>query len=169
VGADLVNDVSGFRFDPEMAPLLAARRVPAVLMHLRGDFASMHERPHYDDVIGEVAAELRDSLARAERAGVLKQQLIVDPGIGFSKDAAHSLTLLRRLDELGPLDRPVLVGPSRKRFIGAVLGRDSDGRVFGTAAAVATAVLKGVHIVRVHDVAQMKDVVRMADAIREAA
>lgn len=168
-GADLVNDVSGFRFDAAMAPLVAARGVPAVVMHLRGDFASMHRAPRYADVVGEVAAELRDALARGEQAGVAREQLIVDPGIGFSKDPAHSLALMRRLEELRALDRPVLVGPSRKRFIGAVLGRASAERVFGTAAAVAAAVMKGVHMVRVHDVAQMRDVVRMADAIREAA
>jgi dihydropteroate synthase len=138
-------------------------------MHLRGDFATMHRQPSYADVVGEVAAELRGALARGEQAGVAREQLIVDPGIGFSKDAAHSLALLRRLEELRALDRPLLVGPSRKRFIGAVLGRDGGERLFGTAAAVAAAVIKGVHVVRVHDVAQMKDVVRMADAIREAA
>lgn len=168
-GADLVNDVSGFRFDAAMAPLVAARGVPAVVMHLRGDFASMHREPRYADVVGEVAAELRDALARASLSGVAREQLIVDPGIGFSKDPGHSLALMRRLEELRALDRPVLVGPSRKRFIGAVLGRESGERLFGTAAAVAAAVIKGVHVVRVHDVAQMRDVVRMADAIREAA
>jgi dihydropteroate synthase len=168
-GADLVNDVSGFRFDAGMAPLVAARGVPAVVMHLRGDFASMHRDPRYADVVREVAAELRGVLASAEQAGVDREQLIVDPGIGFSKDPAHSLALMRRLEELRALDRPLLVGPSRKRFIGAVLGKESAERVFGTAAAVAAAVIKGVHAVRVHDVAQMKDVVRMADAIREAA
>jgi dihydropteroate synthase len=168
-GADVVNDVSGFRFDPAMAPLLAARGVPAVAMHLRGDFASMHHEPRYHDVVSEVAAELQDALAHAARAGVDRAQLILDPGIGFSKDAGHSLALMRRLPELHALDRPLLVGPSRKRFIGAVLGKDSAERLFGTAAAVAAAVIKGVHVVRVHDVAQMRDVVRMADAIREAA
>jgi len=168
-GADLVNDVSGFRFDAGMAPLVAARGVPAVVMHLRGDFSTMHRDPRYADVVREVAAELGGVLASAEQAGVDREQLIVDPGIGFSKDPAHSLQLMRRLEELRALDRPLLVGPSRKRFIGAVLGKDSAERVFGTAAAVAAAVIKGVHAVRVHDVAQMKDVVRMADAIREAA
>jgi dihydropteroate synthase len=138
-------------------------------MHLRGDYASMHRDPRYADVVSEVAAELREVLAAAARAGVPREQLIVDPGIGFSKDPAHSLALMRRLEELRALDRPLLVGPSRKRFIGAVLGKHSGERLFGTAAAVAAAVIKGVHVVRVHDVAQMKDVVRMADAIREAA
>ena len=168
-GADLVNDVSGFAFDAGMAPLVAARGVPAVVMHLRGDFASMHADPRYADVVGEVRAELSGAIARAQALGVAREQLIVDPGIGFSKGAAHSLALMQRLEELRSLDRPLLVGPSRKRFIGAVLGKPGGERMFGTAAAVAAAVIKGAHVVRVHDVAQMKDVVRMADAIREAA
>lgn len=168
-GADVVNDVSGFRFDPGMAPLVAAQGVPAVVVHLRGDFASMHGEQRYADVIGEVTAELGKALARGAQAGVAPEQLIVDPGIGFSKDAGHSLAVMRRLEELRALDRPVLVGPSRKRFIGAVLGRPAAERLFGTAAAVAAAVIKGAHVVRVHDVEQMRDVVRVADAIREAA
>jgi dihydropteroate synthase len=168
-GADLVNDVSGFRFDAAMAPLLATRGVPAVLMHLRGDFSSMHAEQRYADVVGEVLAELAQALERAERAGVARGQLIVDPGIGFSKDAGSSLSLMRRLAELQALDRPLLVGPSRKRFIGAVLERSAGERLYGTAAAVAAAVLWGAHIVRVHDVAEMRDVVRLSDAIREAA
>lgn len=168
-GADLVNDVSGFRFDPEMAPLVAARGVPAVVMHLRGDFASMHCAPRYADVVAEVARELAEALDRGQRAGVSREQLIVDPGIGFSKDAGQSLELLRRLCELEALGRPLLVGPSRKSFLARLLGRPAAGRDFGTAAAVASAVIKGAHIVRVHDVAEMRDVVRVADALREAA
>jgi dihydropteroate synthase len=168
-GADLVNDVSGFRFDDAMAPLVGARGVPAVLMHLRGDFASMHAAHAYADVVREVVAELELALARGERAGVAREQMIVDPGIGFSKDARGSLLLMRRLDELQALDRPLLVGPSRKRFIGAVLERPAGERLHGTAAAVAAAVLRGAHVVRVHDVAEMRDVVRLTDAIREAA
>ncbi len=168
-GADLVNDVSGFRFDGAMAPLVAARGVPAVLMHLRGDFASMHAEQRYADVMREVVAELGQALGQAQRAGVAREQLIVDPGLGFSKDAGNSLELMRRLAELQALDRPLLVGPSRKRFIGAVLERPAAERLFGTAAAVAAAVMQGAHIVRVHDVSEMRDVVRLSDAIREAA
>ena len=165
-GADLVNDVSGFRFDPAMAPLVAERRVPAVVMHLRGDFESMHREPRYANVVEEVAAELRDTLARAERAGVPRSSLIVDPGLGFAKDAGHSLELLRRLPELAALDRPLLVGPSRKSFIGRLLGLPVEGRLLGTAATVAACVLGGAHIVRVHDVPQMIEVTRVCDAIR---
>jgi dihydropteroate synthase len=187
-GADVVNDVSGLRFDPAMGPLVAERNVPVVLMHLRGSFETMHRAPAYHDVMAEVAAELREALARAEHAGVRPEQTIVDPGLGFAKDARHTLEAIRRLPELAALGRPVLAGPSRKSFIGRVLGpggvggarsapplderarihfeRAVDQRVFGTSGAVAACVLGGAHIVRVHDVREMVDVVRICDAIR---
>jgi dihydropteroate synthase len=165
-GADLVNDVSGFGYDPAMAPLVAARRVPAVLMHLRGGFGEMHRAPAYSDVMAEIVSELAQALARAERAGVERRLLIVDPGLGFSKDAGHSLEALRRLPELVSLGRPVLVGPSRKSFIGKLLDLPVERRLMGTAAAVASAVLLGAHVVRVHDVREMVEVVRVADAVR---
>ena len=165
-GADLVNDVSAFGYDPAMATLVAGRGVPAVLMHLRGAFSEMHRAPAYRDVMGEIVAELGHALARAEGAGVPRERLIVDPGIGFSKDAGHSLEALRRLGEMAALDRPVLVGPSRKSFIGKVLDLPVDRRLMGTAAAVAACVLRGAHVVRVHDVREMVEVVRVADAIR---
>jgi dihydropteroate synthase len=165
-GADLVNDVSGFGYDPAMAALVASRGVPAVLMHLRGGFAEVHRAPAYRDVMAEVVAELAQALARAERAGVAREHTLVDPGIGFSKDAAHSLEALRRLGELQALDRPVLVGPSRKSFIGRVLELPVERRLWGTAAAVASCVMLGAHVVRVHDVREMLEVVRVCDAIR---
>jgi dihydropteroate synthase len=165
-GADLVNDVSGFGYDPAMAPLVASRHVPAVLMHLRGGFGEMHRAPTYSDVMAEIVSELAEALARAEGAGVDRRLLIVDPGLGFSKDADHSLEALRRLPELGALDRPVLVGPSRKSFIGKLLDLPVERRLMGTAAAVASAVLLGAHVVRVHDVREMVEVVRVADAVR---
>jgi len=165
-GASLVNDVSGFGYDPEMGKLVAARGVPAVLMHLRGGFAEMHRAPAYRDVMGEVVAELAAALARAERAGVPREHTLVDPGIGFSKDAAHSLEALRRLPELEALGRPILVGPSRKSFIGRVLELPVERRLMGTAAAVAACVMHGAHVVRVHDVREMVEVVRVCDAIR---
>jgi dihydropteroate synthase len=165
-GADLVNDVSAFGFDPAMAGLVAKRGVPAVLMHLRGAFAQMHRAPSYRDVMGEVVSELARAVARAEGAGVSREQLILDPGLGFSKDADQSLEALRRLDEMEALDRPVLVGPSRKSFIGRVLDLPAERRLMGTAAAVAACVLRGAHVVRVHDAREMVEVVRIADAIR---
>jgi dihydropteroate synthase len=170
-GADIVNDVSGFTFDPEMAGLVAERGVPAVLMHLRGNFTDMHGDPHYRDVVTEVRTELRDRLDRAQESGVDRRQIIVDPGLGFAKTAEHSLEMLRRLPELADLDRPMLLGPSRKRFIGRALARDggpeppAGDRLMGTAAAVAACVLGGAHIVRVHDVREMAQVARVCDAI----
>ncbi len=165
-GADIVNDVSALRYDPAMAALVAERRVPAVLMHLRGPFEAMHRSPAYADVMGEIVRELGDSVTSAERAGVRRELLLVDPGLGFSKAAEHSLEALRRLPQMAELDRPVLVGPSRKRFIGDVLELPVERRLMGTAAAVATAVLLGAHAVRVHDVAAMVEVARVADAVR---
>jgi dihydropteroate synthase len=129
----------------------------------------MHAETRYADVVREVLVELCEALGRAERAGVAREQTIVDPGIGFSKDASDSLELMRRLDELRALDRPLLVGPSRKSFLGRLLEKPPAARLFGTAAAVASAVIRGAHIVRVHDVREMRDVVRVADALRQAA
>jgi len=167
-GADLVNDVSGFRFDPAMAALVAERRVPAVVMHLRGDFAGMHRQPVYGDVAREVAHELAERLRDALRAGVEREQVLLDPGLGFAKDAGHTLELLRRLPELQSLGRPLVVGPSRKSFIGRVLDLPAGERVFGTAAAVAASILAGAHVVRVHDVRPMAEVARVCDAILSA-
>ena len=164
-GADLVNDVSGFAFDPALAGLVAAWGVPAVLMHLRGDFAGMHEKPAYGDVMGELVAELAERVAVAERAGVPRRRVIVDPGLGFAKDASHSLEVLRRLPELFALDCPILVGPSRKSFIGKVLDLPVERRLLGTAAAVAASIFGGAHLVRVHDVREMVEVARVCDAI----
>jgi dihydropteroate synthase len=164
-GADLVNDVSGFQFDPQLLRVVAERRVPAVAMHLRGSFSSMHERPRYGDVVGEIVAELRASLFRAEAAGVPRSHLVVDPGLGFAKDAAHSLEALARLPELAVLDRPILVGPSRKSFLGKVTGLPVAERLFGSAAAVAACVFGGAHLVRVHDVGEMVQVVKVCDAV----
>jgi dihydropteroate synthase len=168
-GADLVNDVSAFGYDPAMASLVKESGAVAVLMHLRGGFAQMHRAPSYHDVMGEVLSELGAALHRAVEEGIAREQLILDPGIGFSKDATHSLEALRRLDEMEALDRPVLVGPSRKSFIGKVLDLPAERRLMGTAAAVAACVLQGAHVVRVHDVREMVEVVRIADAIRTGA
>jgi dihydropteroate synthase len=133
-GADLVNDVSAFSFDPAMAPLVAERGVPAVLMHNRGSFEDRHRDPAYVDVVDEIVSELGEALDRAEAAGVPREQLIVDPGLGFAKDAGHSLTALGGLEALDALDRPILVGPSRKSFLGAVVVRVCDA-VTGAAGA----------------------------------
>jgi dihydropteroate synthase len=165
-GADMINDVSALRFDPAMGPLVARSGTAVVLMHSRGAFDKLHHEPRYSDLAGEVTAELREALERAERFGISRERVILDPGLGFAKDAGHSLEALRRLDELAVLDRPLLVGPSRKSFIGKTLERPVEERLMGTAGAVAAAVLGGAHAVRLHDVGALRDVVRMADALR---
>ena len=167
-GASIVNDVSGGR-DPEMFDVVKSSGAGMVLMHMLGEPRTMQEAPHYDDVVGEVKEYLRGRLEAAEFAGIEPERLVVDPGIGFGKDVRDNLTLMRRLDALLDLGRPVLVGPSRKRFIGALLGDlPSEERVEGTAGAVAWLVTRGAHIVRVHDVREMVRVVRVVDALARA-
>jgi dihydropteroate synthase len=165
-GAWLVNDVSGGRHDPRLAPLLARRGAPLVVNHLRGDPRTMQREPRYDDPVVEIGSELRRRLRELEERGLDPSRTVVDPGIGFGKRPEDNLAILRRLPELRALGRPILVGPSRKSFLAAVLGgRPPEGRLFGTAAAVAAAAAAGAEAVRVHDVAAMRDVVLVAGAI----
>ena len=158
-GADLVNDVWGFRSDPAMAPLVAEFGVPAVIMH--------NQRGRdFHDVIGDIRAGLEVSLGLAAQAGIPRQRLIVDPGFGFGWEEEHNLEMLRRLGELRDMGLPILIGTSRKSTIGAVLGGvPVEERLMGTAATVAVAIAHGADIVRVHDVAEMVQVCRMADAV----
>ncbi len=165
-GVGMINDISSLTADPELGVVAAAAGVPLVLMHTRGQPANMYGEAHYADIVAEVVAELRQSVGRALAAGVAEEAIIVDPGIGFAKRAEHSLMLLRHLASLRSLGRPILVGPSRKSFIGAVLDLPAEERVEGTAAAVAAAVLGGAHILRVHDVSSMGRVAAVAAAIR---
>ncbi len=166
-GAGIVNDISGLRYDPAVGAVAAQYGAPLVLMHLRGRPADMQAAAVYRDVVAEVLGELGEDVARAVAAGVPRDQIIVDPGIGFAKRAPHSLALLARLPELAALDRPLLVGPSRKSFLTAAIGERRAGeRDWATAGAVAAAVLFGAHVVRVHAVAPMVDVTRVADALR---
>ena len=168
-GAAMVNDVSALRYDSALATVVAGTGAAVVLMHNRGRSRQMYQEAHYRSVVDEVASELAERVAAAVAAGVPRERVIVDPGIGFAKQAAHSLELLARLPELAVLDRPLLVGPSRKSFLGAGIGeRPPADREWGTAAAVAAAVMGGAHIVRVHAVKAMVDVVRTIDAMREA-
>jgi dihydropteroate synthase len=165
-GADVVNDVSAGRWDPDMLPLCARRGVPLVLMHMQGTPATMQREPRYTDVVTEVREFLAERAAAALAAGVAPDAIVVDPGIGFGKTVAHNCRLLRRLDLIASLGYPVLVGVSRKGFIGRLLeGRAVEERLHGTAAAVALAVAGGARLVRVHDVAAMRDVVRVAEAV----
>lgn len=165
-GATLVNDVRGLAADPELAEVVARAQVPVILMHMRGAPATMHRRARYRDLVAEVVRELREALTRAARAGIDLEATLVDPGVGFAKTPQQNLVLLRHLAAFRSLGRPLVVGPSRKSFIGAVLDLAAEERLEGTAAAVAAAVLAGAHILRVHDVAAMSRVVRVAAAIR---
>jgi dihydropteroate synthase len=167
-GAAIVNDVSGLQHDPALASAVAESGAALILMHARGRSQNMYAEAGYDDVMAEVTGELRGHIRRAADAGVPIERVIVDPGVGFAKRPSHSYGVLARLPELAAaLDRPVLVGPSRKSFLrDAVGGRPAPERDWGTAAAVAAAVLAGAHIVRVHAVAEMAQVVRVAEEIR---
>jgi dihydropteroate synthase len=169
-GATLVNDISALEYDPDLASIVARTRTALILMHNRGRSREMYRGADYRDVVEDVVEELDERVRTAAGAGISRERLIVDPGIGFAKRAEHSLTMLAGLPALARLERPVLVGPSRKSYLKAVLGdRPADEREWATAAAVTASVLLGAHIVRVHAVAEMIDVVRTADAIRSAA
>jgi dihydropteroate synthase len=163
-GATLVNDVTALRGDPEMAPLVAQRGVDCVLMHMRGDPETMQRDPHYEDVVGEVLAFLRARIASAVAAGIDERRLWLDPGIGFGKTVEHNLELLRRLDEVVALGRPVLIGTSRKGFLGRLTGRGSADRVAATVATNVMAYERGAKIFRVHDVAATRDALLVAAA-----
>jgi dihydropteroate synthase len=168
-GAAIVNDVTGFQGDPDMAKVAAEHGVPAVLMHIRGNPKTMQQDTSYGDLIGEIKDYLARSIEVALAAGVPENGLVIDPGIGFGKNFRQNLEILNRLHEFRSLERPILVGPSRKSFIGHVTGLPVDQRAFGTAAAVALCAWNGAHIVRVHDVREMRQVLDVADAIRAPA
>jgi dihydropteroate synthase len=169
-GAAIVNDVSGLRHDPRLATVTAERRAALVLMHLRGRSKTMYAEAVYDDLIGEITAELRQSVERAVQAGVPRAAIVVDPGLGFAKRPAHSYGVLARFPEIAAaLDRPLLLGPSRKSFLKESSGdRGAPDRDWATAAAVTAAVLHGAHMVRVHAVPEMVQVVRTAEELRRA-
>lgn len=167
-GATLVNDVSALRDDPDLAGLIARSGAGVVLMHMKGTPADMQQHPTYDDVVLEVLGFLRRRVAFAAAAGIARERMIVDPGIGFGKTTAHNLEILRRVAAFRELGVPVMVGASRKRFIGEVLGLGTAAdRAVGTAATVACCVLAGVECVRVHDVAACRQAALMARAIRD--
>jgi dihydropteroate synthase len=166
LGAEIVNDVTGLRSDPRIAEVVRRRRLGLVLMHMRGVPGTMQKRPFARDVLRDVTTGLRRSIALARRAGVAKSQLLIDPGIGFGKSYPQNYELLARLSELARLGYPLVVGTSRKTFIGRAMGgAPVSERAWGTAATVAASILGGAHIVRVHDVAEMVQVARVTDAI----
>jgi dihydropteroate synthase len=164
-GATIVNDVSAFRFDPEMAGLVAERDVDCCLMHMLGEPRTMQEDPRYDDVVSDVKAFLEERLAFAVSEGVAEERVWLDPGIGFGKTVEHNLELLRRLDEIVAIGRPVVIGTSRKSFLGKLAGgRDESDRVPGTIATNVLALERGAAVFRVHDVAQNADALAVAAA-----
>ncbi len=166
LGATIVNDVTAFAADPDIASVVARHGVAGVLMHHRGRSEAMYDRAVYRDVVQEVRDELAARLAVAEAAGIQRDRLIIDPGLGFAKRAAQSMEALVGLPSLAVLGVPILSGPSRKSFLQSAIGpRDPADRVWGTAAAVAASIWLGAHIVRVHDVKAMVDVVRVTDAL----
>ncbi len=168
-GAEIVNDISALRFDPEMAAVVAERRAPVVLMHMRGTPQTMQTDIHYRSLIDDIRAFLEQRMAAAVRQGIAVENIIVDPGIGFGKSIEKdNFTILRHLDAFAALGRPILVGPSRKAFIGRLLNVPVSERDEGTAAAVAIAVYNGAHMVRVHDVQSMKRAAMVAHAIKRA-
>ncbi len=164
-GAQMINDISALRLDRRVGGVVARAGVPLVLMHMKGLPRDMQENPQYDSVMADILGFLRDAVARAEACGIRRDNIVVDPGIGFGKTVAHNLEILRRLGEFRSLGLPILVGTSRKSLIGRVLDLPVDQRLEGTAATVALAVASGADIVRVHDVQYMARVARMADAI----
>jgi dihydropteroate synthase len=164
-GATLVNDVTAFRGDPEMASVVAAAGAGCCLMHMLGDPRTMQDDPRYEDVVADVKAFLQERIAYAVAAGIDEQRILVDPGIGFGKTVEHNLELVRRLDELVALGRPVVIGTSRKSFLGKLTGRsDPSDRVPGTIATCVLALERGARIFRVHDVAVVHDALAVAAA-----
>jgi len=166
-GADIINDISALRFDSAMAAVVAAGRVPVVLMHMKGIPRTMQEKPYYDDVLSEIADFFEERMAFAEDNKIARDKIILDVGIGFGKRLIDNLTLLKNLSYFKKYGRPLLAGASRKKFIGDITGREVRERLNGSLAAAALAVSNGADIVRVHDVASSKDAVAVAAAMRE--
>ena len=165
-GAQMINDISALQQDPEMAKVVSREEAPVVLMHMKGTPRTMQQNPRYESVIDEINRFFTERIRVAEQAGISRERIILDPGIGFGKATDHNLEIIRSLSQMGSLDRPILIGPSRKSFIGHILNLPVQDRIEGTAVAVTAAVLAGASMVRVHDVKQMVRVVRLADSIR---
>jgi dihydropteroate synthase len=163
VGAHMINDVSGLRFDADMPLVIRDHNVPVVIMHMRGTPENMQERTDYEDVVTDVKRELSERVEAAEKAGIDPESIVVDPGIGFSKTAEQCAELIGRLDEFLELGKPILIGPSRKSFIGKTLGLDKEDRLEATISCCIVGVTKGASVVRVHDVAPVSRALRMLE------
>ncbi len=165
-GADMINDISGATFDPEMLATMAKLQAPIILMHIRGNPKTMQQQTEYQDLVPEIISWLEERINAAVAAGVDRDFIGIDPGIGFAKNVDQNLKLLHQLSKFAILNSPILIGVSRKSFIGHILNQpDAKQRVWGTAAACTAAIAQGAHILRVHDVAEMRDVARVADAL----
>ena len=167
-GALIVNDISGMRFDPEMPKVISKFKVPVVIMHIKGTPKIMQDNPVYDALIPEIITYFRKSIRLAVEFGIPENMIILDPGIGFGKTSEHNLEIINNLEQFSVLEKPLLIGPSRKAFLGKILGGlPPQERLEGTAAATAISIIKGAHIVRVHDVKEMARVAKVADAIKQ--
>ncbi|PIP67571.1 MAG: dihydropteroate synthase [Candidatus Omnitrophica bacterium CG_4_9_14_0_2_um_filter_42_8] len=164
-GALIVNDITGLESDPGMIGIIREFNANVVVMHIKGTPQTMQKNPSYGNLIEEIKDKLKNIIEKAVKGGIKKENIIVDPGIGFGKTLEHNLEILNRLSEFKELKQPVLVGPSRKSFIGKLTGEEPCGRIFGTAASVALAIKNGADIIRVHDVKEMKQVAVVSDAI----
>ncbi len=167
VGVDMINDISGLTFEPDLASIAAVKKVPLILMHIKGKPRTMQDEPHYENLMSEIASALRNSIKRAAEAGVDNGKIIIDPGIGFGKTVEHNLEILNNLRTLKSLGHPILIGLSRKSFIGQLLQAETMERLEGGLAAAAIAILNGASLLRVHDVKEFSKTARMADAIKD--
>lgn len=167
-GAQMINDISALRYDPAMRKIAAQYNVPVVLMHIQGTPKNMQQNPSYEDVIGEIAGYLKESIQIAMEVGIEKEKIIIDPGIGFGKRLEDNLNILKNLKKFSILNCPILIGCSRKFFIGKILNLPADERLEGSLAALAVAVMNGANLVRVHDVKESKRVLEVVDAILKA-
>lgn len=167
-GATIVNDISGLHFDENMAGIVAEHGTGIVLMHIKGTPKNMQKDPEYQNLFSEIILFLKEGIDRATEAGIPKSAIVLDPGIGFGKTLEHNVGLMGNLERFAIIRRPLLLGVSRKSFIGKIIGNEVNDRIFGSAAAVAVCIAKGAHIVRVHDVKQMCEVARVADALIKA-
>jgi dihydropteroate synthase len=165
-GASMINDISALRFDPEMKKIAAEYTVPVILMHIKGTPKNMQDDPYYDDVMKEISFYLKESITIAKDAGIKEDKIIIDPGIGFGKRLQDNLDILKNLSMLKSLGKPILVGPSRKSFIGKVLDLPPEERLEGSLGALAVAILNGANLVRVHDVKENLRVAKLVDAIK---
>lgn len=165
LGAGIINDISALRFDPALADVVAETGALLVLMHMRGDPATMQKIEPSQDIFAEIERDLSEAIRLAESRGVRQSQIILDPGIGFGKTLEQNLAIINHLERFADFDIPLMIGTSRKSFIGRITGREANDRKFGTAASVAAAIIRGAHMIRVHDVREMVEVAQITDAI----